>query len=160
MQNSQSPIEQNFDDNDAGLQPHRVNNRILVNYIKTFAYLFGRDERNLIWRMIRTDSSGNIKVTPGAQQQLIPNVSNPQLTSAAGTQVLKANPDRKAFLIWKGVVPATGKGNALFINYGTISLTNSIFLPAGWGYKDDTWNGDVFITPQVVNMQCSIIEYF
>jgi len=69
-QESQTPIEDNFDDNEIGFKPSPIYNKILGNYIKTIAYLFGRDNVSKLWRQLRTDSNGNLRVTSGTQRQM------------------------------------------------------------------------------------------
>lgn len=159
IRDSQTPIEQNFDQNEIGLQPPFILNRILANYIKTLTYLFARDEDNKIWRMLRTDNHGNLKTSPGTQNKNIPLVF--QFTAQLGmTLALPANSLRKCVVIYNIDMVGGAKEKDLNIQLGQTQGSPLFRLKAGWAYTDNLWSGDIFLQSQNTTHPVTIVEYY
>lgn len=158
---SQTTIEENFDQNEVGLQPPFVKNRILANYIKTFTLLFGRDEPNSIWRMLRTDNYGVLRTTNSQQNDLRPlkhifTVPN----GATPLKVISADTLRKEYMIINDIDSTTTRRCAIHIQFGLNNTFQDILLPTGWGFKDSRWSGDVFVLSTSQTPDIMVMEFF
>ncbi len=157
---SQTPIEQNFDDNEVGLQPPFILNRILANYIKTLSFLFARDEPNRRWRMLRADTSGNLKVSNGMQSAQAP-ISTPfTILANVTTKVISLNLARKAYLIVNSNNSGNGGYNPIQISFGNLPSTSVFLLYPAWAYRDTYWCGDVFVRSSAVQVTIEVYEFF
>jgi len=160
VNNSQTPTEQNFDETELGLQPPDIKNRFLFNYIKSLSFLLGRDEDNLIWRMLRTDASGNLKVTDSAQAKLSPHESVISLPAGVNTKILLFNPLRKKYVIANNRANGTTPPRLVFISYGNNPLNNTINVAPGWAFYDDSYNGDVYAKCSSGSSFIDVMEFF
>lgn len=158
MQNSQTPVEDNFDDNEIGLKESPVNNKILINYIKTIAYNFVRDNKHKIWRQSKSDSYGNTKTANGTQSFDLP-IATFFDGGGTGSIVLQPNELRRAFVIVNAIQINNRKEGPLEIHYGINSQAPQIMLPPGYALKDTAWSGAVFIKGLVSNTEFWVYDY-
>lgn len=140
----QKPILNNWNQNEFGLQPRNLVERIAANFIKVFAYNFGFDANTPIWRALRSDVSGNLKVSNGAQSANPPLLTQLSVTGVA-QQILPINTARRSFIINNDCQSLVGSASSLIIVYPNPNSSWQLILPVGWSYFDDDWQGTVSV---------------
>lgn len=156
----QDVIEEHYNDNEFGLYNPVEREQIAVGFSKVFSYLFGRDKTNRIWRALRTDINGNLKITSGTQAINAPQATAVTPISVANGAVLSANPLRKSFMIINDNLAQLAPDNSVVVKYPSPSTSAGIRIPPGYAYIDDTWAGDVFMLQNSGTAQVTIIEYY
>lgn len=128
--------------NEFGLQPLNAIEKVLKHLIKAFAYQFGWDETNLMWRAIRSDVGGNLKTTSGTQGTLPPSISLVNLTTAY-SEILAANPNRSYFTVYNNSFGPDLGGAEVLIQYPNPNSSEAIHIPPGTIYTDTNWSGAI-----------------
>lgn len=156
----QRPILNNWNSNEFGLQPRNLLEDVLHNFIKSFSYNFIWDRVNSIWRAMSSDNAGNLKVTNGTQFNVSPLITSVGIDNTEQS-FLDYNPQRRYFTVYNNTPGAGYPTETLSLSYPNPANSDSIKIPVGYLYLDDTWQGSIIISkPTGINTQTvTIVEY-
>lgn len=161
MNNSQTPVEQSFDDTELGLQPPNPVNRFLFNYIKALVFTLARDEPNKIWRMLRADNNGNLRIKLGGQSTLPPVATTFSVVAGLPpTKVIGSNTQRTSWMIINDGSTGNNLMQTVLVSYGNQPSAQYFRLDVGMGIRCYSWNGDVFCRGLNSTADIRIVEFF
>jgi hypothetical protein len=158
MGSEQHPVQDHYNDNEFGLKPPQADEPIETGFSKEFSHNFGWDAINKIWRAMRADKSGNLLIGSGTQS-INPPLITPVLIATTATVILNQNTSRKGFAIYNSGGNDSAYAVPIFLQYPSGLPSAFITIPAGYGYYDDNWSGQVSALAITVSTTIYVAEY-
>lgn len=155
----QTPNQLNWNINSFGLSPFYIWEKIKAGFTKVFSHNFGWDQIALTWRPMSVDSNGNLRTSNGTQsanaplQTLVTLDTTPQI-------ILPFNPARSSFTIYNNALDNTFYSREVLISYPNKDENETVFIPVGYAYTDDNWQGTVvaYINAGGITVSVIVVE--
>lgn len=156
----QTPTDSHFDDLEEGMLPQVPRQSVQTGYTKQLSFNYARDTFNNIWRKLKSDSAGNLKVKLSTQGVDRPLPGNTNLT-AVFVLVLPANPKRSSVIIFNNSQSGITFADSIQLKYNLSSASPDITIMPGYMLIEDNWSGDIFMKSALTDpMPIRWVEYF
>lgn len=135
-----------------GLNPRNITPDIEESIGQDFAYLMAYNQNANLFTVVRCDPDGRILTSNSDVDTTIitPAVFN---VSAANTQLLAANPNRRYFSIWN-----IGFGFISILGTNPVTYASGLKIPPFQRYYNDTYIGAIYATNSMGTAQVLVVE--
>lgn len=148
--------QQHFYEVEEGFMPQEIGKQIKFGFIKAFVFNHIWDSSKPIWRLMRGDSGGSLRITNGTQGGSEPSIRHVAMT---GLYIVVAplNLSRSQVIISNADL-STGNNFAIQLKYGSNSAFVGLNVPYGTSWIEDNWAGDIYCTG-TAGQNITILEY-